>query len=59
MHQSSEILKTLGGVPQECLKQSEMFSVQSNGTLPREGARIIIGVRRILQKRNGAKLKNV
>jgi hypothetical protein len=28
MHQSSEILKTLGGVPQECLKQSEIFSVQ-------------------------------
>jgi hypothetical protein len=28
MHQSSEILKPLGGVPQECLKQSEIFSVQ-------------------------------
>ncbi len=28
MHQSSEILKTLGGVSQQCLKQSEIFSVQ-------------------------------
>jgi hypothetical protein len=28
MHQSSQILKALGGVPQECLKQGEIFSVQ-------------------------------
>jgi nicotinamidase-related amidase len=28
MHHPSEILKTLGRVPQECLKQSEIFSVK-------------------------------
>ena len=35
MHQSSEILKTLGGVPQQCLKQSEILSVRIQWKPPR------------------------
>ena len=37
MHQSSEILKTLGGVPQECLKRAKSFRSKSNGNSPQRG----------------------